>query len=228
MPRTKKDAPAPRGAGRPVDSQSVGRDRIIDCTVDLLGRRTPEELTILEIAAEAGVNRALVRYYFGDLRGLLHEVTEFLMRQLQDRMERALRQPGSLREQLKARLTLRLEFMRQHPHFERLALAEIYHAPRTGNEAGAPTPIQRVTARGLEITAMLFPEGVPPAVDPRFVHLILIGVPAFVSTAQPLIETLFGTGPQAETMMDAYVDFVARMLEDQIRPDGGGRLPSPT
>ncbi|WP_233146105.1 TetR/AcrR family transcriptional regulator [Pigmentiphaga sp. NML080357] len=221
MPRTRKDAPPgrPRGAGRPVDSQSVGRDRIIECTVELLKRRTPEELTILEIAAEAGVNRALVRYYFGDLRGLLHEVTEHLMRQLQDRMELALRQQGSLREQLKTRLTLRLEFMRQHPHFERLALAEIYHAPRSADaDPAAPTPLQRVTERGLEITAMLFPEGQPPAVDPRFVHLILIGVPAFMATAQPLLHTLFGAGPEAEARVKAYVDFVARMLEDQIRP----------
>ncbi len=106
-----------RASGRPFADATVGRDTILDATVRLLKSRTPEQLSISEIATEVGVTRTLVRYYFSDLRGLLGEVTELLMSELQDRMGKALKMRGTVTERVHQRLLLRLEFMREHPQF---------------------------------------------------------------------------------------------------------------
>lgn len=134
-PARAKDTPIParkpgrkRVSGRPIDSQSVGRQAIIDATVALLKTRTPEQLTILEVANAAGVARTLVRYYFGDLKGLLREVTEDLILHLQDRTEALLRHDGALVDRVHQRLTLLVGFLREHPQFQRLALTETYFA----------------------------------------------------------------------------------------------------
>ena len=146
--RPKRSLPIPRpkprrNSGRPLADDAVGRDIILQTTVNLLKTRTPEQLSILEIAAAAGVTRALVRYYFSSLKGLLQEVTESLMRELQNRMEVALRTQGTVEERVYQRLLLRLDFMREHPQFERLALSEIYHYESEEEPPPSGTPLQR-------------------------------------------------------------------------------------
>ncbi|HSV78399.1 MAG TPA: TetR/AcrR family transcriptional regulator [Ramlibacter sp.] len=209
-----------RTSGRPAADATVGRDVILDTTVRLLRTRTPEQLSILEIAAAAGVTRALVRYYFGDLKGLLRQVTEHLMRQLQDRMEAVLQTEGSVCDRLHHRLVLRLEFMREHPHFERLALSEIYHFDAGGEPEASGSPLHRITRRGLELTSMLFDQPQDAAVDPRFVHLLILSVSAFIPTAEPLLVELFGKGPASERKVDEYLRFVSQLLADRIQQGG--------
>jgi AcrR family transcriptional regulator len=206
-----------RASGRPTGSDTVGQQAIIQSTVELLKKRVPEQLTVLEVAEKAGVARTLVRYYFGDLHGLLREVTEYLMGQLQDRMELVMRMQGSGRERIHQRLRLRLEFMREHPNFERLALGEIYHGTDATRQNSAGSALQRITKRGLELTSMILEDVPASKVDARYLHLVILSVSAFIPTAQPLIHNLFGSGPACEQQIDDYLQFVSRVLADAIK-----------
>lgn len=194
----------------------VGRDIILDATIRLLKSRTPEQLSISEIATEAGVTRTLVRYYFSDLRGVLGEVTELLMSELQGRMGRALKTQGTVAERVHQRLLLRLEFMREHPQFERLALSEIYHSGPIEATSNVESPLKRTTRRGLELTSLLLNDSQACVLDPRFVHLVILSVSAFLPNAQPLLAELFGRGPKAERKIDEYLWFVSQLLADRI------------
>ncbi|MNV41943.1 transcriptional regulator BetI [compost metagenome] len=208
---------APRASGRPLADAAVGQQRILDATILLLKTRAPEHLSILEIAGIAGVTRTLVRYYFGDLRGVLREATEQLMGQLQDRMEAALVSRGPLPERVYQRLLLRLEFMREHPHFERLALSEIYHGEDANASQGKTgNSLQRISRRAMELTAMLLGDS-PADVDPRHIHLTILSVSAFIPTAQPLLDHLFGKGPKGDREIEKYLRFVSQMLADRIQ-----------
>jgi len=219
-----------RASGRPFADATVGRDIILDATVLLLKSRTPEQLSISEIALAAGVTRALVRYYFSDLRGLLGEVTERLMGELQDRMGKALQMRGTVTERVHQRLLLRLEFMREHPHFERLALSEIYHSGSGDAMPDSESPLKRTTRRGLELTSLLLNDSPASTVDPRFVHLAILSVSAFLPNAQPLLVELFGHGAKAERKINEYLWFVSALLADRIEqgdpPDGAAPSPA--
>lgn len=212
--------PPRRASGRPQADDAVGRDIILQTTVRLLRTRTPEQLSILEIASAAGVTRALVRYYFGSLKGLLREVTESLMRDLQDRMDVQLRAHGTVEERVYQRLRLRLDFMREHPHFERLALSEIYHGEPDDSAAPSDTPLQRITRRGLALTSTML-MGAPPdgKLDARFIHLAILSISAFLPTAQPLLDELFGKGPAAEAQIEKYLRFMSCTLAERIGQD---------
>lgn len=205
-----------RVSGRPTGEDTVGKQVILQTTVELLKTRLPEQLTILEIAAAAGVARTLVRYYFGDLHGLLREVTEHLMSQLQDRMEVVMRMQGTVRERVHQRLLLRLEFMQEHPHFERLALSEIYHGKDVAEEDAVGDALQRITRRALELTDMILEDARGADIDARYVHLLILSVSAFIPTAQPLLRHLFGPGKEGERQVDNYLEFVSGMIADTI------------
>ena len=74
-------APARRGRPPKVKAQSVGgdtRESILDAAEDLFSKHGFYGVTIREVAREAGVDTALVHYYFGAKRGLF--VAVFLRR----------------------------------------------------------------------------------------------------------------------------------------------------
>lgn len=212
-----------RVIGRPNAGAKVGRQVIINAAILLLQTRSPEALTVLEVAKAAGVARTLVRYYFGDLNGLLREVAEQLMQQLQDSMEAAALRGRTLHQRIRQRLLLRLNFMREHPHFEALVLSEIYYRSNEDaasdddrrREAGE-SPLSRVVTRGMQLTLMLFDDDQRKSIDPRFIHLAIISVSAFLVTGRPLVDILLGTGTAGSQQLDLYINFIAKTLADCI------------
>ncbi|MFT4954282.1 MAG: AcrR family transcriptional regulator [Brevundimonas sp.] len=80
MTRSPAPAPKPKAAparrGRPSKDQKAGetRDAILDAAEDLFSKHGFYGVTIREVAREAGVDTALVHYYFGAKRGLFDAV----------------------------------------------------------------------------------------------------------------------------------------------------------
>ena len=76
-PMTKLDAPTAK-RGRPPKAKAAGladtRDLILDAAEDLFSKHGFYGVTIREVAREAGVDTALVHYYFGAKRGLFDAV----------------------------------------------------------------------------------------------------------------------------------------------------------
>lgn len=74
---TKLDAPTSK-RGRPPKARAAGaadtRDLILDAAEDLFSKHGFYGVTIREVAREAGVDTALVHYYFGAKRGLFDAV----------------------------------------------------------------------------------------------------------------------------------------------------------
>ena len=74
---TKLDAPTAK-RGRPPKAKAAGaadtRDLILDAAEDLFSKHGFYGVTIREVAREAGVDTALVHYYFGAKRGLFDAV----------------------------------------------------------------------------------------------------------------------------------------------------------
>jgi TetR/AcrR family transcriptional regulator len=66
-----------RKRGRPHASQQpVGREGILSSARTLLEKLPPHQVTIVKIARQAGVDPALVRYYFSSREDLLIAVIE--------------------------------------------------------------------------------------------------------------------------------------------------------
>jgi AcrR family transcriptional regulator len=178
----------------------------------LLKHEPPESLTIMQVAKAAGVARPLVRYYFGDLQGLLRAVNDTLMTDLQNRMQASLEESGSLFNKIRRRLELRLEFMQEHPNFERLASREVFSSQVPGERR-----LERTVERGMALTRGVF-EGLPLSdADFLHIHVTIVGLSAFMETGKPLIEMLFGSGARGRRGTALYLDFVARLLAEYVQ-----------
>ena len=86
-PHTSSSRPR-RGPGRPRGgSAPETRDRILETARRVLAERGFPGATVREIASRAGVNPAMVHYYFGSKRGLHTALIERIAAELRGRVE---------------------------------------------------------------------------------------------------------------------------------------------
>lgn len=73
---SQSQTPKPRGRGRPRGRSSDSRERIVSAAVDEFAREGYDGATIRSIAANAGVDPALVHHYFGSKSGLFAAIID--------------------------------------------------------------------------------------------------------------------------------------------------------
>jgi len=208
-----------REAGRPKDKQSVGRQGLIDATLLLLRSTVPEELTLLDIAKSAGVDPALIRYYFGNKDGLLREATMHLMDFTQQQGE-MLAQGSDVKAMVRQRVRLIIDIGQQNPHFLKLVMREIYvgegRAAQQSREFLASTAQRGVALSEAILAARPQERGRLPEIDARLLHVALLGACTYFATAQPLFDVLFeGEQDVAERYVDFMTDLVLRGIGAQ-------------
>ncbi|MBA1201442.1 TetR/AcrR family transcriptional regulator [Pseudomonas capeferrum] len=213
-----------REAGRPRETQAVGREGLIEATLALLRHAPPEALTLLQIANSVGVDPALVRYYFGNKDGLLRAATLNLMERVQQASEQQADEP-SVAAMLGNRVRLIIDTGRENPHFLKLVMREIYAAGERG-EAGDPTwDVLDLTARRGAALSNAVLQARPTSakevsVDARFLHVALLGACTFFATAQPLFKALFELEQDEDELANRYSEFLTDLLLRGIGVDG--------
>lgn len=220
-----KDTPAPRRrrketrrtAGRPASSSGVGKERIVEATLALLRDKAPEALTVVEIAAAAKVDPALVRYYFGTKKGILRAAAVSLLDDVQARSRAVLDEPGLLRHRIRTRLQMLIEALRRNPQFMNLVLKEIYSDEESQQEVG---DLNTVARRGLALTQFVLnpTQDDKPIrdLDPRYLHVAILGMCTFFMDAQPMLAVLFKEPPGSEALEQGYIDFATELLAQGI------------
>ena len=189
----------------------MGRQGLIDATLALLRTTPPEELTLLDIATSVGVDPALIRYYFGNKNGLLRAATLHLMEFTQALGERLV-QGTSIRALVRERISLIIDTGQQNPHFLKLVMREIYISDAPTGEP--PRAFLESTAqRGVALSEAILAarpvtDGPLPQIDPRLLHVAMLGACTYFATAQPLFEVLFENEGDAHALAQRYIDFM--------------------
>lgn len=217
---TRAAAPAAagrRGQGRPprADAEDT-RARLIAATRALLHTTKPAKVTRFDIAREAGVDPALVRYYFGNKSAVFAEVIRSVTEELKTRRA-ALPKHGPVVERLRAYLGVWLEVFTENPHFHELVVEQVFYA----DEKEAPQRLRKFVERAYPELAELVAEGVAGGelrdTEPRFVYLAIVALTEFFATASPLVEALFGRRDAVLGLRDDYGAFAADLLIDGLR-----------
>ncbi|WP_249674807.1 TetR/AcrR family transcriptional regulator [Pseudomonas abieticivorans] len=196
--------------GRPAHKAAIGREGLIEATLALLRTCTPTDLTLLDIARQVNVDPALIRYYFGGKDGLLRAATLHLL----DVTQLGSQSPSDgqdIERMLYRRIRLIIDIGRQNPHFVQLVLREIYQGkdPQTGEV------LDTIAQRGVDLSEAILHARPPrpglPQIDPRMLHVVLVGACTFFATAQPLFGVLFADSND-EALAEQYSRFLTDLL----------------
>jgi AcrR family transcriptional regulator len=181
-----------------TDQSPATRDAILDSAERLFAQQGFASTTIKQIGADAGVNAALLYYYFSDKTGLYHAVLSRLLSGLAADGMRRLRDVRDPRVAIRALVEGQVEMLLVRPQLPQLLVRELVdhqamHAQGLITEHmaglfGAVCDAIRAGQRGGQFRAEL---------EPRYAAVSTISQVAYFFIARPAVGLLMGQGPGA-------------------------------
>jgi TetR/AcrR family transcriptional regulator len=222
----KRKAPAPRRKKTPAKTRlkrtrgrprsghaAVGREAIVLAARQLLEKLPPHEVPNVLIARRAGVDPALVRYYFANREELLFAVIEHILSTWEATHPAPDAPPA---EKLSAHVADMFEFSCRVRSMQRLMVEEC---------AEARSPAVRARVRELNAGAVRKyarflhldgPEG-ESSPDPLFAHVAVIGLCEFFAAAQAMILPLAPKHLNPAELAHRYELFIRNLVLDGLR-----------
>src|SRR6478752_4929432 len=187
---------------KPTAADPETRDTILAAAAELFAARGYAGTTIKEIASKAGVNSALLYYYFEDKEGLYRAVLAHLIEASSRQIGASLTNAPSPEEGVRRFVTAQADRFFANRTFARLLLRELMDHGAVRLEV----PLSAVIANAFRPLAEQIIAGQASGVfrtdiDPRFAVLSTVAQVAYFTLAQPLVAQLMGhEGPApAET-----------------------------
>ncbi|MFK4447414.1 AcrR family transcriptional regulator [Caballeronia udeis] len=200
-----------RPQGRPSTSGAVGKEAILAATRETLKTVPPGEITFQQVALLAGIDKRLIRYYFGQMPDLLKVVAIEITEELRNRFVASNVRDGSIRDRLRLRISIFLDFFGSNPHFHRLVVDYLLNT--TGPERDAA--LDRFRHSIGELQVLLSGEkasGQAYPLDARFVHVSMAAICEFMFSAKPVFTALFGNEVDTPAFKDRFCDFVTDLV----------------
>ena len=176
------------------------------------------------IARSAGVNKALLYYYYKDKEALYDAVLDDVFSGARSAVQNALKQPLPPRERLVGYVSAHFNYIASHLPYHRIVNAEFLRAGRD------PSRMQRVAQQYFRpifsAIAALLKEGAESGdfrqVDPLHFIPSMISVIVFYFTTAPIMSVLTGFDPMSTQRLaarrGAVIDFISAALF--TRPKG--------
>ena len=205
-----------RARGRPADiATGEMQDALLDAAERLFAQKGFAATSVREIADAAGVNPALVHYYFGNKRKLLIAVMDRALLPIAQRIA-AMKESGDISPRQFVSLFFRMA--NEHPAMPKLVVREVLmsegemrelfsrkYAPRLGG--ALPGLLANEQGKG-RIASEYKPENAA---------LMLLSLCMFPFIAQPIAESGLGVD-YSEQGLGQHLDQVGRLLEKGLSP----------
>jgi AcrR family transcriptional regulator len=184
----RKPGPKPRSIGRPAGQRRIGKEFLIEKTVQLLRTVPPEKLSLSMAARNAGVHLTLIKYYFRDRTRLLVDVARWLAVSLGEGVRAVESQELSAPERLRIRVDAMVDFFFVNPFYHRLMMEIL----ADDTDPLAAELISLWMTKTLDIYRGIIDSGVEEGslrpIDPHFTFVAIMGLCEQYQHASRLVE----------------------------------------
>lgn len=188
-----------RAVRKPPAADRETEQRILDAARTVFVRRGTAGARMQEIAAEAGVNQALLHYYFRSKEGLSRAVFEQFASRMFPAIIQTLGGEMPLDEKIDAIIALYLENLSRDPYLPGYLLSELHHHPERVEQLLAtatgsrPAPVLRpvLMKLGKQIDERVRAGTMRP-MSPETFAVNLISLCLFPFAARPMLSILVG------------------------------------
>jgi TetR/AcrR family transcriptional regulator len=200
--------------------------RILDAARSVFVRRGTAGARMQEIAEEAGVNQALLHYYFRSKDGLAAAVFRDAAGRLLPSVIQVLGSDEPLEGKVERFVHLYIDTVRQSPFIPGYIVSELHHHPERMTElmakvaGGAPSDIAQGFMRKLarQIDERVAAGTMRPIGPDQFLTNLL-ALTIFPFVARPLLSVLLGQDAEAfERFLDVRRAELPRYIFDALRP----------
>lgn len=188
--------------GRPGEPDGDTEQRILRAARTVFVRRGTAGARMQEIAAEAGVNQALLHYYFRTKERLAEAVFAEAASRLVPAVAAVLGSDASIEEKIRRFVHVYIDNVREHPFLPGYVLAELHHHPerlktlvesaRTRSPGADPSLAAQVVGRLRAQLAELAAAGEIRPITPEQFLVNLVALSVFPFVARPALDLVFG------------------------------------
>jgi AcrR family transcriptional regulator len=190
----RKPGPKPRSIGRPTGQRRIGKDFLIEKTVQLLRTVPPEKLSLSMAARNAGVHLTLIKYYFRDRTRLLVDVARWLAVSLGEGVRATDSNELSAPGRLRIRIDAMVDFFFVNPFYHRLMMEIL----ADDTDPLAAELITLWMTKTLDIYRGIIDSGVQEGslrpIDPHFTFIAIMGLCEQYQHASRLVEQRGASG----------------------------------
>ena len=207
LTRTTRSRPAPTGRHRPPRRRPRGprrdgatEERILDAAHQVLLRRGTAGARMQEIAAEAGVNQALLHYYFRTKEQLARAAFERAGSQLMPAVIDVIASPAPLDEKVRRVIAIELDHLSRAPYLPGYIIGEVSQRPERAQQliaamtrGATPDALRpRVFGTLRRQIAERVASGAMRPIAPESFMVNLMSLCIFPFAARPMLQALLG------------------------------------
>lgn len=208
-----------RGKGRQPTEQAVGSEAILEATTRLLQRLHPDQITGLEISREAGVDPALVRYYYGGRSGVIAAAIRNFLVELSSRQASRIRDTDTPKERIRARVGALIGLLSDHPNLHDVFLHGVVRgeAIDLGDVIELRERLIMDSFHAIdELVRSNVEAGVFRPVDTKSLFVAYIGMCEFAVNGRALLELLEGRQISADEANEHFAEFIADLIVSSL------------
>lgn len=211
-----------RGPGRPAGAPArQGREALLVAARELMAEKGLPRVTLREVAQRAGVQPALVHYYFGSKEGLLRAVTALVAGELVGRIQQAASLEGSSEDRVRSLVEAVTASFAADPYAPRLLIEQVLF----GEPDVIDGFVDRFARPNLAAIRGLLESGRASGelreVEPMFLLPALIGCCHFFFLAAPILQRVFGIDEITPDLARRFADHTAALVLDGIAAPAG-------
>jgi len=209
-----------------MSAESETEDRILDAAHAVFLRQGTAGARMQEIADEAGVNKALLHYYFRSKERLAEAVFRRAARRLMPPMLAMMASDAPLDEKVRGLIRHELEMLSETPGLPGYLVCEMHHHPErldqlmVGIVGASPRELASpVLARLGEQIEERVRTGEMRPITPEQFMVNLISLCIFPFAARAMLTAIFGQGPEGfDRMIEERKESLADFFLNALRP----------
>ncbi len=207
-------------------SERDTEERILDAAHAVFLRRGTAGARMQEVADEAGVNKALLHYYFRNKEQLGQAVFRRALQALLPQAMGTMESDLSLEEKVRRIVELEVDILRANPFLPGYLLGELTHHPERVREIFESVVGTKLEALGARVRAKLGSQLEEAASSGRMRSLRvedfmmnLMSLAIFPFAAAPLLGVMLGVGgEQFEVLMEQRKETLPEFFLNALRP----------
>ena len=199
------------------------REALLTAAHEVMAEKGYPRVTLREVAERAGVQPALVNYYFGGKDGLLRSVIASVAEKMRLRIQQTVSGEGTPEERIRELVHGIVQALTAAPYAPRLMAEQVLFA-----DAGVIEEFVENFARpNLAAIRSLLDDGREMgslrAADPRFLLPAMVGACTFFFLGAPIIRRLYGIEEIGAELAREFADRTAELILHGIATSGGAK-----
>ncbi|ENY70823.1 TetR family transcriptional regulator [Aeromonas diversa CDC 2478-85] len=206
------ESPMQSTPGRPK-GESDARERLIQAALNLFSRQDYRQVSTRALAREAGVDAALIRYYFGSKGGLFEQMVRETLSPVVQRLRQLSREETP--SDLAGFMALYYDIMLPHPGLPRLVVRVLQETPGGEAHRAMLSVFDEIIEHSHQGFDRLLGARLESGTDPELARLSLVSLMVFPLIAPPVLMARFGLSLTPEGMRP-LIEHNTRLLTEGL------------